>query len=190
MIVLAAASGLRSGELRGLTWDRIADNDDGTAVLLVDRQLTRASSASKTAFGPLKTRYSVRSVSIGKSTRAALGERRGGLVFTTTRDGAITHKVAWRIWRAAADGVLRPERADGTVPEGDGDGWHELRHFHASLLIAGGASPVAVAHRLGHKDANETLRTYGHLWADDEERMRDASDGLVVLPAEPATVGP
>jgi integrase len=65
---------------------------------------------------------------------------------------------------------------------GIGDGWHQLRHHHASLLIAAGLSPVAVAHRLGHKDATETLRTYGHLWADDDDRMVSASDGLLVLP--------
>ncbi|MCR6647759.1 MAG: site-specific integrase [Cellulomonas sp.] len=184
MLVLGAASGVRSGELRGLTWDRVADHDDGTASLLIDRQLTRATSASKPAFGPLKTRYSVRRIAIGRATREALGERGNGLVFTTTKGGAITHKVAWTIWRSAADQALAPASAEMLDAAGDKDGWHELRHFHASLLIAGGASPVAVAHRLGHKDATETLQTYGHLWADDEERMRDASDGLVVLPAE------
>ena len=63
-----------------------------------------------------------------------------------------------------------------------GDGWHQLRHHHASLLIAAGLSPVAVAHRLGHKDATETLQTYAHLWPNDDERMVAASDGLVVLP--------
>lgn len=54
-----------------------------------------------------------------------------------------------------------------------------LRHHHASLLIAGGASPVAVAHRLGHKDATETLQTYAHLWATDDDRLVEMSDGLV-----------
>lgn len=178
MLVLAAASGLRSGELRGLTWDRVTDNADGTAVLLVDRQLTRAASASRPVWGPLKTRYSVRKVSIGAATRAALGERGAGLVFTTSKGGAITAHVAWAIWRRGAD-TLAPGSAD-LIGRPGGDGWHDLRHFHASLLIRGGASPVAVAHRLGHKDANETLRTYGHLWGDDEQRMRDASDGLVI----------
>lgn len=28
--------------------------------------------------------------------------------------------------------------------------------------------------RLGHKTAQETLDTYGHLWVDDEELTRDA----------------
>lgn len=113
-------------------------------------------------------------MAIGKATLEALGPRGDGLVFTTTSGGAVTHKTAWEVWRAAAAVAGAP----------DGDGWHELRHFHASLLIAGGASPVAVAHRLGHKDATETLRTYAHLWPDDDERMRDASDGIIRLPED------
>jgi integrase len=33
---------------------------------------------------------------------------------------------------------------------------------------------TAVADRLGHQDSTETLRTYAHLWPNDEERSRDA----------------
>lgn len=175
LFVLAAASGLRSGELRGLTWDRVVETPDG-AVLRVDRQLTRETvAAARPVLGPVKTASSDRLVAIGKTTRGALGERGEGFVFTTTRGGPILHKTAWRIWRASAAAAGAP----------DGDGWHELRHFHASLLIAGGASPVAVAHRLGHKDPTETMRTYAHLWIDDDERMRDASDGVIRLPDGP-----
>jgi integrase len=179
MFVLAAASGLRSGELRGLTWDRIEETTGG-ALVRVDRQLTRKATSSRPVWGPPKSASSVRVVAVGKATLEALGPRGdgGALVFTTTRGGAVTHKVAWQIWRTAADAV-------GVVA---GEGWHELRHFHASLLIAGGSSPVAVAHRLGHRDATETLQTYAHLWPDDDERMRDATDGLIRL-AEPSAEG-
>lgn len=40
---------------------------------------------------------------------------------------------------------------------------------------------MAVAHRLGHKDATETLKTYGHLWPDDDTRAATLTDGLVTL---------
>lgn len=53
----------------------------------------------------------------------------------------------------------------------------------ASRRVDGGASVIAVARRLGHKDPTETLRTYGHLWHDDEDRMVAATDGLVTLAA-------
>ena len=60
-----------------------------------------------------------------------------------------------------------------------GPGWHQLRNYHESVLIARGFSPVAVATRLGHKDANETLRTYSHMWFDDDDRLAEAADSII-----------
>ncbi|MBQ8443736.1 MAG: tyrosine-type recombinase/integrase [Clostridia bacterium] len=39
---------------------------------------------------------------------------------------------------------------------------HDLRHSHASYLLASGCSVVDVAKRLGHKNINQTLNTYAH----------------------------
>lgn len=170
MAVFAAASGLRSGELRGLTWDRITIQPDGSAQVRVDRQLT-GGSAHHPTWGPLKTRASNRQIGVGPATVQALGTPGEGLVFRGARGGAINRERASDAWRHAA-------RPLGLQP---GSGWHELRHFHASLLIARGLSPVAVAARLGHKNSIETLRTYAHLWPDDDTRMRDTGDGIVTL---------
>lgn len=98
--------------------------------------------------------------------------RRDGDLSRWTRASLSTRGMASTAWRAAGEKVGLPT----------GTGWHDLRHFHASLLIARGSSPRAVASRLGHKDPTETLRTYAHLWPDDDEKMRDATDGLIVLP--------
>ncbi len=43
---------------------------------------------------------------------------------------------------------------------------HLLRHTAASSAIAAGADVKIVQLMLGHKDATETLNTYGHLWPD------------------------
>ena len=40
---------------------------------------------------------------------------------------------------------------------------HSLRHFHASLLIQKGESPVLVSKRLGHANVSITMNTYAHL---------------------------
>ena len=170
-VVFAAASGLRPSELFGLTWDRV-DLDAG--LIVVDRQLAAASGAAEVKFGPLKTPSSYRSVRIGQASTALLRDMLAvapcDLVFH--RNGKPVHRQARsKVWRVAKE----------KLPD-IGGGWHQLRHHHASLLIAGGLSPVAVAHRLGHKDATETLNTYAHLWPNDDERMVAASDGRVVLP--------
>ncbi len=51
--------------------------------------------------------------------------------------------------------------------------FHDLRHFHASLLIDAGLSPVEVAHRLGHANASFTLDTYSHLFKKESTGLGD-----------------
>ncbi|MDJ0319795.1 site-specific integrase [Pseudarthrobacter sp. PS3-L1] len=172
MVIFCAATGLRSSELRGLTWDRV---DFTTSMVTVDRQLI-GSASSSAWWGPLKTRSSRRSIHVGEATLQLLKELQagqpgyGGLVFHDSGN-AITRKMASSAWQVAKKKV-----------EGLGAGWHELRHYAASLWISGGMSPVAVAHRLGHKDATETLRVYSHLWPSDDRRAAELSDGMITLP--------
>lgn len=159
MVLVGAASGLRSGELRGLTRDRCVGG-----VLVVDRQLTGAR-GGRAVFGPPKTEWSRRRVAVGPDAAAVLAEhleRWGGpeLVFQTRHRTPVSRGTAGGVWRAATEAMGLPDRS----------GWHSLRHFHASMLIAGGMSPTAVASRLGHKDASETLKCYSHLWHTDEAR--------------------
>lgn len=180
-VVFAAATGLRPGEWRGLTADRV---DLRRGVVTVDRQLV--GSAGSLNFGPTKTPWSNREVKIGDSTKKLLeplvaepGE--WGLLFTDAARKPMYRQQLSTRWRVARD--LVPARCEAleAAAFNPGRGWHQLRHHHASLLIAGGASPVAVAHRLGHKDATETLQTYAHLWATDDDRLAGMSDGLVTL---------
>ena len=48
---------------------------------------------------------------------------------------------------------------------------HDLRHSHASNLIASGVNIVAVSKRLGHSDINMTLKTYTHLMNKSEDEL-------------------
>lgn len=176
-VIFAAATGVRPGELRGLTADRV---DLVNGWVKIDRQL-KEGQARAPVFAPLKTDYSPRDIRIGPATIELIRpfvENPGiaGLVFRSA-NAAITRTKMGNMWRKVRD-----------VHPWIGAGFHQLRHHHASLLIAGGASPVAVAHRLGHKDATETLQTYGHLWPDDDSKLAAMADGLVVLtPVSTAT---
>ncbi|WP_343038012.1 tyrosine-type recombinase/integrase [Arthrobacter wenxiniae] len=58
---------------------------------------------------------------------------------------------------------------------------HKLRHKAASAAIAAGADVKVVQQMLGHKDATETLNTYGHLWPD---RLDEVSNALEAARAE------
>lgn len=179
MVTVCAASGLRSAELRALTVDRLSPRlhlRGGSApsevALRVDRQLA-GSKAGRPLWGPPKTAAADRTVRVGpRAVEALLAHLEefapgpDGLLFTTARGWPVSRSTAGELWRQAiGDMALRPR-----------SGWHDLRHFHASLLIADGLSVRAVADRLGHEDPAETLRVYAHLWVDDEERAVAASE--------------
>ena len=58
-------------------------------------------------------------------------------------------------------------------------GFHELRHYYASLLIRHGESVKVVQARLGHASAAETLDSYSHLWPDSDDCTRTAIDSVL-----------
>ena len=179
-LLLAAATGLRPGEWRGLT----VDNVDPTAGVLQVNQQVATKLVSDPKLGPPKTVFSYRDVSLGPEIVEVLRP----LVRTPGVLGLLFHLDGTILTQARSSRAW--DLARTTLPW-MGSGWHQIRHYHASRLIAGGASPVAVAHRLGHKDATETLRTYSHLWPDDEDKMARMSDvGELLTRTSTATIPP
>ena len=51
--------------------------------------------------------------------------------------------------------------------------FHDLRHTHASLLLAHGESIKAVSRRLGHGSIDITLRVYAHLLPDADATLSE-----------------
>ena len=61
----------------------------------------------------------------------------------------------------------------------EGVRFHDLRHTHATILLANNIDAVAVATRMGHADASVTLRIYAHaLRRRDEDAAQAAQDLL------------
>jgi integrase len=58
-------------------------------------------------------------------------------------------------------------------------GFHDLRHFYASMLIDAGESVKVVQERLGHSSAAMTLNVYSHLIPSTEERSRAAVEAVL-----------
>lgn len=85
-------------------------------------------------------------------------------------EGGPIRRSTWsNVWPLAADPLGIPV----------GDGYHQLRHFYASTLIAQGASVKVVQARLGHTSAAMTLDVYSHLWPDDDASTRTAVDAVL-----------
>ena len=50
---------------------------------------------------------------------------------------------------------------------------HALRHTHVSQLIAAGMDVLTISRRIGHASAAITLRVYGHLFANTDNRAAE-----------------
>lgn len=166
-------------EANGAEADQDADEPVG-------EQLLTVGSSKPAEWGPPKSAAGYRTVGVGQDVidelsthRERYGIRADGLVFQGPRGGLLTRgrrSEAWARYRSAIGGET-------------GEGWHQLRHYHASKLIAAGMSVVAVAARLGHRDATETLQTYAHLWPGDEASMEGVAAEIgAALLDRPGTV--
>jgi integrase len=165
-VVLAAGTGLRQGELFGLSVDRI---DFMRRELRVDRQLWTPSRGRPVLRAP-KSANSYRTVALGSlvldSLAAHLAE------FGTGEDDLVLHSQGRSIGRAMAAKHMRTAIAQVDLK---GLGWHDLRHHHASVLLSQGVSPALVAERLGH-DVKTLLTTYAHVIRHDDDRVRAIVD--------------
>jgi integrase len=171
LILLGAGAGVRISEATGLTVDRV---DFLRRTVTIDRQLLRGASGPEPAFGPVKDKKNrPRTIPVGQvvldalaAHLAAYGTGPADLVFSTWAGSRVSHATWSDTWRAVA------------APLGiaSGEGFHLLRHWYASCLIASGASVKEVQERLGHSSALMTLDIYGHLWEGDDERTRAATD--------------
>lgn len=169
---VGAGTGLRQGEVLGLTLDRV---DFLRRTVKVDRQMLTPNRGAL-AFGPPKTKASYRTVPLPDSVGLVLAEHLrqfpagdDGLIFTAADGGPVRRQRIADAWRTAADAVGLPPKT----------GFHATRHFYASALIQFGESVKVVQNRLGHASAIETLDTYGHLWPDSEDATRAAIDSVL-----------
>lgn len=53
---------------------------------------------------------------------------------------------------------------------------HDIRHSHASYLVALGFQPLEIAERLGHEKIETTLNTYSHLYPNKQRELADRLD--------------
>jgi integrase len=175
LIVLGAGTGVRLSEALGLTNDRI---DWIRRIVKIDRQLVGVNRGGVPIFGPVKDRKNrPRTIPLAQvvvdelaAHVASFGLGPEGVLFTTTSGGVLRQSVF-------SDFVWIPAARPLGIQEGDG--YHQLRHFFASVLIKAGESVKVVQERLGHTSAQMTLDIYSHLWPEDEDETRAAVDGAL-----------
>lgn len=120
--------------------------------------------------GATKTRKSNRTVVVGDvmldDLRVACEGKAGpDLVFTAPRGGPLLHRTFWsRVWLPAVEHLTPRPRI------------HDLRHSHASILLAAGVPIHVVQARLGHEKIATTVDTYSHLMPDAQVAAAAAAD--------------
>ena len=183
LVMMAALTGMRRGELCALRWSDL-DLDDGQIEVARSVVLVPGGLGEKTT----KT---------NRTRRVALDE----VGLSVLR----THRARVEEWARLADEELRPDAfifspyVDGSLPFRPDNvtnffirvrdelklpdvRLHDLRHFTATQLIGAGVDVRTVAGRLGHTDPSMTLRVYSHAL---EERDRAAAAVMGSLLAGP-----
>jgi integrase len=161
--VVAALTGVRRSELCGLRWE---DVDLDRQVLAVRRGLVTAGYAvheGEPKSGRARTvALEAETVAVFRRHRAAQLEDRlaggeswvdSGYVFTR-ETGEPFHP------QLLSDAFERRVRNAAGVPV---IRFHDLRHTHATLLLAAGVHPKVVQERLGHSSISITLDLYSHV---------------------------
>jgi integrase len=178
LVLVAALTGMRWGELVALRWDDPRFNqplDDGAVRGPGRLRIARAISDPRRTGrgiekGP-KTEAGKRVIALDRETVDAFLAHRelvgGGAydrIFTSPGGsrgpaGTLVHRNFIRVWKRA---LVKAELAH-LWPEYGGLHFHDLRHTHATWLIAHRVPMIAVAGRLGHANAVVTMMVYAHV---------------------------
>lgn len=151
--------------LRNVLRLTITDLERGTASIVQTLHRVRGQGMM---FLPPKSAKGRRAIALDEDTvkllkchRAAQAESRlrlgevyedNGLVFAGPLGKPLDPSVLTRTWeRLARKAGLGPVRL------------HDLRHFHATMLLRQGVHPKVVQERLGHATISVTLDTYSHV---------------------------
>jgi integrase len=179
LVLMAAFTGLRRGELFGLTRARLDLLHKTVTVAEQGQQLRDGTLVS----GPPETDAGRRTLSLPgpiipelEGHLARYGQPGvNGLVFTGDKGGPLRDHVWQAKWTRARRSVGLPDLH-----------FHDLRHVANTLTTASGASTRELMHRMGHSSAAAALR-YQHATRDRDARSRrgdrDALSELIT--AEP-----
>jgi len=173
--ILAISTGLRQAELLGLRWRDVAD--DALTVSGSLDEATRTLKGTKTGKArPVDITPQIAEILAAHRARNAKRGMRVG------RDDYVFQNSAKRPLLASN---LRREWSLARVRLGLATSvrLYDLRHAHATALLAAGVHPKIVQDRLGHESFRLTMDTYSHVVPGMQAQARPAIDALFSSPA-------
>ena len=178
---IALETGLRRGEMCGLTWD---DIDFTNKCIHINQALIRVDNTY--TISSLKTDSSYRSLPISDALLVKLENHKKRQKINRVKYGQFYLKNIFN--KKEYDLVFTWENGKFIIPSNflqrlkrmlkhcninKNIRWHDLRHTNATLLLEGGASMKTVQERLGHSLMQTTSDTYAHV---TEKMNREATN--------------
>ena len=178
LLRIALFTGLRLGELLGLTW---ADIDLDAAELHVRKQWTRLSE-----YAPPKTGAAVRRLPLAPDLGKYLREQKIASRFSQDHHPVFASKTGQPL--AHRNATRRGFQAVAAEAGIQGVSFHSMRHAFASRMISRGISSTILCKLMGHESSAITERRYIHLF--DRQRSDEAVRNAMAAGGGPAVVRP
>ena len=174
-------TGLRQGEVLGLTWDCL-DMERGT--LLVKQQLRREQKKGGKYYFSLTKNNKIRVLTLAPSVvrlfrlqkirqngmRAKAGElwQETNLIFTNEMGDRLSYRTVYDCFKRVMVKIGAPSTR-----------FHDLRHTYAVMAIQSGDDIKTVQENLGHATAAFTLDVYGHVTAQMKQASADRMEKFI-----------
>lgn len=179
-VIIAIYTGMRRGEILGLTWNNI-DLEQGTLKVVQALYPTK----NGLIFSKPKTENSIRKISMPltlvnilkdykikqETVKNSLGNNYNDLDLVCSLDNGnpinpttLNHKFR-SLLKETNLPLIR---------------FHDLRHTHASLLLKEHVEPKVISERLGHSNINITLDIYSHIYEETNMEVANTFDRLIV----------
>ena len=152
-VMLAAVMGLRRSEICALTWGDLITSGDKT-VLNVNKASV-LDEDSQLVIKSTKTNAGTRQLPVPSSVRAELVRRRSmRKTMVSISPNAITERYERITSRLGIPGRF-----------------HDLRHYHASVMIREGVPEKYIVSDMGHASFDMVRRVYGHVMGEKQKEI-------------------
>lgn len=179
LVHLAAMTGMRRGELVALRWDAVDLRRSTVKVRAAATYLggVETIDVPKTKRSRRTIDLDQRTVSVMKRHRATQREELFELGVTSPTDDRVFANEVGEPMRPHSVGQAFNRLVDSSgIPR---IRLHDLRHTHASHLLAAGVNAKVVSERLGHASVSFTLDTYGHVMPGQQSEAAEAAAALL-----------
>lgn len=166
-------TGMRVGELRGLTWNDISFDNH---YIDINKQITSKVPGKRQLVLTPKSESSFRQIQIPKRLTTILKK------WYELRTTQIGFEMSWRVF--GDSGVITENRLRRMVKQITAESGlpyiklHEFRHSYTTMLHSKGVDPKVIQAQTGHSTVQITLDTYTHITTEQSQKtIRKLFDG-------------